>query len=212
MARVAILGATGRLGEQLALCALEEGYEVSALVREPRKVTRFNERFAAFEGDAFTGAGLDAALSGCSFVVSALGSRLPIMERCMRNVVERLDARRLRAVVFICPVSRRCLSLRHPIDSILRLAGARRFADLAAAEGVLRRSALPWAIVRPTRLVDGAAGEPAIVDGPSCVSQGVSRADFAAFVVAGLGRQEWIRRDFVVSASCPRSVDGPLRK
>jgi hypothetical protein len=98
---MAILGATGKLGERLAQRALEAGYEVSALVREPRKVTRYNERFAAFEGDAFTGEGLDAALSDCSYVVSAIGSRQPIMQRCMTNLVQRLDPRRLRAMVFV---------------------------------------------------------------------------------------------------------------
>jgi len=37
MTRVAILGASGRLGNQLVTTALERGFEVSALVRNPER-------------------------------------------------------------------------------------------------------------------------------------------------------------------------------
>jgi len=74
MSRIAILGASGGLGTQLVTTALEHGFEVSALVRNPEKITRANYNLTLIEGDAGSGENIQAAVEGCRFVLSAMGS------------------------------------------------------------------------------------------------------------------------------------------
>ncbi|HWE25396.1 MAG TPA: NAD(P)H-binding protein [Myxococcales bacterium] len=77
MSRIAILGASGGLGTQLVTCALEEGFEVSALVRDPEKITSANYNLTVIQGDAGSGEDIQVATEGCRFVVSALAPPSP---------------------------------------------------------------------------------------------------------------------------------------
>src|SRR5205807_5104951 len=78
MSRIAILGASGGLGTHLITSALEHDFEVSALVRDPKKITRANYNLTLIKGDAGSGEDVQAAIEECRFVVSALGARKPV--------------------------------------------------------------------------------------------------------------------------------------
>src|SRR5882762_2239945 len=92
MSRIAILGASGGLGTQLVTTALEHGFEVSALVRNPEKVTRANYNLTLIQGDAGSGENIQTAVEGCRFVLSTMGSSKPVMTACVRNLVKELQA------------------------------------------------------------------------------------------------------------------------
>lgn len=202
MKRVAILGATGKLGEQLVSHALEEGYEVNALTLHPRKATRFNERFTLFKGDASTGEGLDDVVEGCPLVVSAMGSRQPVLARSMFNLVEVLKGRHLRVLVFVSRINALATVgvVRGFPAALWRRLHASQLDDLAAAEKVLRDSHLPYLILRPVGLNDGPPSRRPLVVTPVAKPGSVSRTDFARFVVAQLGQPEWLGNDLIVGA------------
>lgn len=61
MARIAILGGTGKLGQRLATRALDLGHRVNVLGRDLKRVTIQNERLSLMSGNAETGQGLDTA-------------------------------------------------------------------------------------------------------------------------------------------------------
>ena len=70
---VALLGATGMVGDFLLRESLARGYSVRALARSPAKLAQFSDRITIVEGDARDPAVIDELLRGSDVVISAVG-------------------------------------------------------------------------------------------------------------------------------------------
>ncbi|HSE48873.1 MAG TPA: SDR family oxidoreductase [Terriglobales bacterium] len=73
--RVLIVGATGGTGRELVAQALERGYEVTALARNPAALAVEHPRLTVLRGDVLDPASLEAAVRGQDAVLSALGHK-----------------------------------------------------------------------------------------------------------------------------------------
>ncbi|CAL4141333.1 unnamed protein product [Meganyctiphanes norvegica] len=71
--KIAVLGATGPTGLQAVRVALEQGHEVSAVVRNPSKITQQHDNLKVIEANLFDEASVTKALEGQEAVVSCLG-------------------------------------------------------------------------------------------------------------------------------------------
>ena len=76
--RVLVFGATGGTGKQLVQQALDQGHDMTAFARDPRKVTLTHSRLRVGAGDVLRAESVDAAMAGQDAVVSALDTRLPL--------------------------------------------------------------------------------------------------------------------------------------
>src|ERR1700682_5927330 len=74
-ARVLIIGATGGTGRQLVAQALERGYAVPALVRDPSQLSVAHPKLTVIPGDVLDAGSVDAAIRGQEAVLSALGHK-----------------------------------------------------------------------------------------------------------------------------------------
>ncbi|MGF1696266.1 NAD(P)H-binding protein [Vibrio kyushuensis] len=72
METLAIIGGTGRVGQQVIQQALALGYKLNVLARDPNKVS-IHKRVNVIKGDAKDLRALDALLHGASAVISTLG-------------------------------------------------------------------------------------------------------------------------------------------
>jgi len=70
---VALLGATGMMGEFLLREMLARGYSVRALARTPAKLDEYSSRITIVQGDARDPAVIEELLRGSDVVISALG-------------------------------------------------------------------------------------------------------------------------------------------
>ncbi len=70
---VALLGATGMVGDFLLREALARGYDVRALARTPAKLQEFSSRITIVQGDARDPAVIEELLRGSDVVISAVG-------------------------------------------------------------------------------------------------------------------------------------------
>src|SRR6267378_4329955 len=205
MTRVAILGASGRLGNQLVTTALERGFEVSALVRNPEKITRANYNLTLIQGDAGSGENIQTAVEGCRFVLSTMGSSKPVMTACVRNLVKELQAiKSLKRFIFVSWLgagdsamqAQRVSELR---SVITRATHKKMFEDITRAEDTVRVSRLPYVILRPTRLTDGGPTDSTVVVDAKEVPPGpISRVDLACFVFRILAEPGWEGREVTV--------------
>jgi uncharacterized protein YbjT (DUF2867 family) len=183
---IAIVGASGRLGQQLLTHFLGRGYRVNALCRRPRAIRRAADNLTVYRGDVETGEGLTAFLRGCSTVIWAVRCRRPALG--MQNLLAAMGERRFALVVMISRlgVGESAAQARHApglVGRWLPILRTRMFAELERTESVLRASARSHVILRPSAFVDGARGARVVTTGPAGRPPGpVSRSDFARFI------------------------------
>lgn len=77
--KVLIFGATGGTGRALAAQALEQGHVVTAFARDPAKVRASQQNLTVARGNMLDSKSVEAAVQGQDAVLSALGTRLPIL-------------------------------------------------------------------------------------------------------------------------------------
>ncbi|MGK0499713.1 MAG: putative NADH-flavin reductase [Oceanicoccus sp.] len=70
---IALLGATGKVGDYILQQALLEGYAIKALARTPAKLARYQHQITIVPGDALDSAVIRQLLEGSDVVISALG-------------------------------------------------------------------------------------------------------------------------------------------
>ena len=95
--RVLIVGATGGTGRQLVTQALERGYTVTALVRDPSRLRVDHPRLTVIQGDVLDEGSVAAAMRGQEAVLSALGHRryfypTRILSQGTRNILRAMEA------------------------------------------------------------------------------------------------------------------------
>lgn len=161
--KMTIFGATGRIGEQVVRQALDAGHKVTAVVRDP---ARLGVSHPALEVATVPGLTdpevLRPVLEGSDAAISGVGPRGrkdgPVASTATRGILRAMEAsgvRRLVAVsaVPVGPVPEGESFVNRRILLPFISAFARDvYADLAAMEDEIRRSATEWTIVRPPKL------------------------------------------------------------
>lgn len=77
--KLLIFGATGGTGRALVEQALEQGHRVTAFARDPAKVRVTHQNLTVAHGNMLDSSSVEAAVQGQDAVLSALGTRLPIL-------------------------------------------------------------------------------------------------------------------------------------
>ena len=97
-----ILGATGATGTILVERALAAGHHVTALARNPQKLTTTHPNLRAIAGDATDGAAVARALEGADAVISALGAtKGALMADATRAIVAGAERHGVKRVVVL---------------------------------------------------------------------------------------------------------------
>src|SRR5215831_4749574 len=146
--KIAVVGATGRTGRQVAGQALARGDDVIALARHPGALPRLGPRMASAAADVLDRAAVAEALAGADAVVSALGigaSRQPtvVYSDGTANVLHAMDAHEISklAVISAVPAGPRAeqpFLQRHLIIPVLERVFGASYADMRRMEALLR--------------------------------------------------------------------------
>lgn len=161
---IAILGATGRVGRELTALALQDRHRVTALVRDPDKMTvtsgRLGERLILVKGNALNKEDIARVLHGQDVVLSALSTDgATTLSAAMPLIIDAMHKEGIKRIVTIGTAG----ILQSRIQPhLLRYESAesRRKLTRATEEhhkayDLLRQSGLDWTIVCPTYLPDG---------------------------------------------------------
>jgi putative NADH-flavin reductase len=198
--RLALLGATGRIGGLLLAQALESGYEVTALARNTGALTAA-PRLTAVRGDATDPQAVLTTVEGADAVLSALGPRgakaPALLESAASNTVlamSKTGARRLICVSAAGAFVTDDPNMNALVKFILPRIFATQFADVRAMEHVVRASDLDWTLVRPTRLVNSGVTRKyrTAPDYAPAGGRKISRADVAQFIGVTLEQDSWL--------------------
>jgi putative NADH-flavin reductase len=201
--RVLVVGATGGTGRQLVAQALERGFAVTALVRDPARLAVVHPRLTVMRGDVLDQTSVDAAVRGQEAVVSALGHKRyyppnRILSEGTRNLLRAMETHGVHR--FVCETS---LGVG---DSAGRLGMYYTFFtipvvlpfyywDKTRQEQLIAASSVEWVIVRPGLLNNGAKrglyrhGRV----GSFLWTVRISRADVADFMLNQLSSNTYLR-------------------
>ena len=196
-----VLGATGPTGTQLVEQALAAGHHVTALARSPEKLTITNPNLHVVQGDATDRAAVSQAMKGADAVISVLGARGPVMAEATRAVVAAAEQAGPDRILMLSSFAVARDRLKPVSKLVTRMAMGSQVKDKAAGEEVLRASGLDWTIVYATLLTNGPKTEPRVVPETEKVgvSQRISRADVASFLLQAATDGLYSRRDVIIT-------------
>ncbi|GAA4586655.1 SDR family oxidoreductase [Planotetraspora phitsanulokensis] len=198
--KITLFGATGGTGGQVIRQACDAGHEVTAVVRDPARLTESHPRLTVLQADVMDPAAIGPAVNGRDAVVSALGSRdgrapTTVCTDSMTSITQAMHAEGVRRLVVISagtlttdgdgPLTR--LILKPMLGNLLK----HTIADKRRMEDVVRASDLEWTIVRPPMLTNGprTAAYRSAVDRNVRGGMRISRADLADCVLRCLADQ-----------------------
>lgn len=208
--KLTIIAATGGVGRELLQQGLAAGHDITAVVRNPGKLSR-QVRAVTADLTAPNQAALESAVAGADAVLSGLGphsnSDAGIAATGTRATVAAMTATGVRRIVAVsaAPVSTvptpsrphppkhdpgDGFYMRHLFSHVASAMFGKVYADLAQMEDILAGSGLDWTVVRPPQLT----GKPLTGTYRTAYGQNirggwsVPRADVAHLMLAVLGR------------------------
>ncbi|MGA7795377.1 MAG: SDR family oxidoreductase [Candidatus Acidiferrales bacterium] len=202
--KVLIIGATGGTGRRLVEQALTAGHDVTAFVRDPEKIRARHERLRVVQGDILDFNSLDLAVAGQDAVLSSLGTKsvfrpVKIFSEGTSNLLRAMTKHGVRRLICITGIGAGD-SRGHGgffYDKVILPIFLKRFyQDKDNQEDLIRKSDLDWTIVRPGFLTNGTPkGNYRILTDLTGVTIGrISRADVAAFMLAELNSNRYLRQ------------------
>jgi putative NADH-flavin reductase len=172
--KLTIFAATGGVGRQLLEQAVADGHDVTAVARNPGKLTR-QVRTVTADLAAADPAALAPAVAGADAVLSGLGPHsnadAGIAAPGTRGIVAAMKATGVRRIVVVsaAPVGTVAspgnphppkhdpgdgFFMRYLFSRIAAARFGKVYDDLAAMEDTLRGSGLDWTVIRPPQLTD----------------------------------------------------------
>ena len=210
--KLTIFGATGATGTELARQALEAGHEVTAVVRDPGRMSvPAQSRLNVITADVMDPASISPAVAGADAVITAIAphglGRSTLRRDSTRGIMQAMGKVGARRLLFvsgsIVADEGESFYLRYLLKPVVRRTFLRNTtADFAATEAEIRAADLDWTIFRPPSLdnkpASGAYRTAVDRSVPHCFA--ISRADLAACMLAALDDPATIGRHI----SCAR--------
>ena len=202
--KLLVIGATRGIGRCLVDYALEEGHEVTALVRKPDQLDRDTSRLTVVRGDILDAASVSRSLEGQDAVCTTIGigpTRQPVMvfSEGIRIVIAAMQATGAHQLACITGIGAGD-SKHHGgffYDKIINpLLLKTRYADKDREEAVVRASDVEGVIVRPGILTNGplTVQYRVITDLSGITAGKISRKDVAHFVLGELAEKKYVRQ------------------
>jgi nucleoside-diphosphate-sugar epimerase len=203
--RVLIIGATGGTGRQLLVQALEHGLLVTALVRDPSKLSLEHPRLTVLRGDVLDYSAVENAVRNQDAVISALGHKrffgpTRILSEGSRNLLRAMETYGVRR--FVCETS---LGIGDSVGRmglyysffVIPVVLPFYFWDKTQQEQSIAASRVEWVIVRPAALTN-ADGRGVCRHGSNIGSffwtARIARADVANFMLKQLTDDSYLGR------------------
>ena len=189
--RIAVFGATGGTGREVARQALEAGHEVTAVSRRPVTTPPGGSGgLRLLVVDPIRPELVDEALAGQDAVVSALGTnakgRVSVCADGVRAILAGMERQGVRRLVAVSAHGAAESHDRSLYSMMLWTMLGHKMRDKDAMEALIRASATDWTIVRPPRLTDGPrtgryrTGDTVAIN----LLSRISRADLADYMLA----------------------------
>lgn len=207
---ILIVGATRGIGRQLLEQALTAGHTVTALVRNPQKLSVHHERLRVIKGDILDSESVGLAMAGQEAVCCTIGVKVPwfrvtVFSEGTKNVLEAMKNSGVKRLICVTGIGAGD-SKGHGgflYDSIFLPFLLRTiYADKDRQESLIKANDVDWTIVRPGFLTNGPLTEHyrALTDMTGVTAGKISRADVAHFMLKELKVNQYLRQTPLLTA------------
>lgn len=214
--RILILGATGRTGQLAVNYALEKGFAVTALVRNPAKLTISSDKLTVVKGSPTNINDVRIAMKGCHYVISLLSALSEkesfsfkkiaaphTLKRTMQNVIAVMKENNIRKVMTLSSIGAGDSYRYAPwfMKLMIKITNFKVvFADHNAQEQLLMQSGLDWTIARPVGLNNEDAKANLVVSyGKTPKPFKMSRMQLAQFFINQIDKVDYIHKVPILS-------------
>jgi len=207
--KIIIFGGTGRTGVFVVREALEKGFDVSVLARDPAKMTLTDPCLTMVKGDITEIAAVEAAIKGSDAVLSVLGpsDNKPTfaVSRGMENILAAMKSNRVSRLVMTAGAG-----VGDPNDApgffnkvmgfMLKTMAKNVLEDLSRAVELVRSSDLDWTVVRLPMLTDDPkTGKVRVAYVGKGMGSRIARADIARFLIDQMEDKTYLRQSPAIS-------------
>lgn len=193
--KLTVFGATGGTGQEIVRQALASGHEVTAVVRDPARLTVRGGSLEVFRADLADPGAVRPAVAGRDAVLSGLGARsrkdAGITARLTRTVLGAMESEGVRRLLVVSagpvgPEPEGAGLLDRAARSLISGLLKDVYADLREMEAELARSTTDWTSVRPPRLQNKplTGSYRTVVGGFPVKGRFIARADVAHAMLA----------------------------
>lgn len=207
--KLAIFGVSGRTGMPLVEQALEAGYEVIALVRNPAKLSLQRNKLTLVRGDVMNLADVEKTVQGADAVISVLGQRkdspADMQTVATRNILSAMQKYGVRRLVSLtgagvdAPQDKPKL-VNHFIKFALKSLSGKALNDALQHAELIKNGDLDWVIVRAPMLNERPhTGKYRVGWVGVNTSARISRADVADFLLKQATDNTYLRQMPMIS-------------
>ncbi len=197
--KIAVFGATGGTGRNIVEQLLAAGDQVTALVRDPARLSEGSKQATIIVGDVLDPEKVQETIAGAEAIAVSLGGRADSPKNTVSEgthiiimAMKALDVKRL-VVVTSLGVGDSKNQVPMAFKVVMKTVMRKIMADKERQEAFVQNCGLDWVIVRPGELSnDPPSGEYKFGTDPSIMAGKVSRADVAEFVLRNLSDDQFL--------------------
>lgn len=208
--KITIFGSTGPTGLHAINLALEKGYNVVAYARNPSKITFKHENLSIIKGELDDILAIEHAVRNSDAVLSFLGPKSNlkdnILSKGMSNIVNAMENQGVKRIIALGTASITDEKDKYPFKfrilvKIVKIVASGAYSEIRAMGAAIKKSKLDWTIARvsilnnnpPTgKIKSGYYGK-------EITNLSISRADMAAFCIAQIESDEFIKKAPAIS-------------
>lgn len=209
--KIAILGSTGFVGKVLLEKALEKGFQVKTLVKNPEKLGTFRERVEFIQGDVSQTDKLEETVNGSEVVLSAVSPEENTKEpekhaKVMEDLVEVLERNSISRFIHIGGaaheggVDENWTFGRELLKLFLILVWEPGLVAKQLEWEVLKKSNMDWTLIRPPRITKGESKGNLAADEKNLVRTQVNVEDLTDFMLEQITSEKWIKKAPLVAS------------
>lgn len=199
---IAILGGSGKAGRPLVQVALQTGYRVRLLLRDPERFAQVDNRLEIIQGDARDEAALRQLLQGCHALLSTLGhpkgELTPIISPVTRQIISQMQALGISRYVVVTSFygtgNEQTDEMTRKAADFMQTHFPQFMADRQHELDLLMESTLNWTCVRLPQLVQKPATGHINVNPDYLPGSQITTSDLAHFLVSLLTSEQYIRQ------------------
>jgi len=216
MKRILLYGATGRTGKLVLKYALEKGYYVTALARNPQKIDLRSEKLTIIKGSPESIDDVRTAIKDCEIVINTLSAfnekevlslkkveLRHILEKSIHNTIKVMNELNIKKIVSLSSIGVGSSYTYAPwyMKLMIKISNFKFvFADHNKQENLLMNSNLDWIIVRPVALNDDTEIKQLAVQYDKTPSPfKISRSLTAKFMIDSLETDQYIHKAPIIS-------------